>query len=686
MKILVYKPFSEEKRDKMKPKHFSILSLLSDSFNTVLRRSLICINQSTMKSFSFLIFFFSVFTYAQTLDSIQQLDEIVVSGTKYPIARKNSGKIVVKINSSDIKLNPGKNVAQLLDELAGVEINGSNAVTGKNQGVYIEGGKAGQVLLIVDGIPVTDPSGIDMSYDLNMLSTSQIESIEVMRGAAGTLYGSGAATAVIQIKTLHASKKSFDLDLGSSISTQRSQNDAFFNGKVWQQFINVSGTSQPLTYHVSVANISSGGISEAFSPESEFKENPYDKQNVLAKLGYQIKPDLQILLSGSYTKQYHLFDADAYTDSEVNTNTNEEWKIGLQSFWKYDTGKLNWMSEFKNFDRNYEQWNTWVNALEVYQYHTQSVQSDLFNQWSVNQKLDILSGMNFQFHQTDNTTPYGNIDAKTGQFYSLDPYLTLNVKDVKGFNMSLGSRLNMHNLYGSYLTFSFNPSYVYDISDNRYVKLMSSWSSAYIVPSIYQLHSVYGNVDLKPEITETLEFGTEISWSQKLNFSALYFERAENNSIIFYANPDTWESQYINDEVSSLCVTGFETALQWKPNQKLDLKTNYTYTHASKERPYSIPKNKWNARLRYQVLKGSQLQVQYQYASDRTQMDFSSYPYETQKLKNFHLFGIGWHQAMMQDKIDLHVGVDNIFNVNYVETIGYTSMGRNYALSMRYKL
>jgi vitamin B12 transporter len=48
--------------------------------------------------------------------------------------------------------------------------------------------------------PVTDASGINLEYDLRLIPAEQVESIEIMKGAASTLYGSGAWSYHINIK------------------------------------------------------------------------------------------------------------------------------------------------------------------------------------------------------------------------------------------------------------------------------------------------------------------------------------------------------------------------------------------------------------------------------------------------------------------------------------------------------
>ena len=135
----------------------------------------------------------------------EDLEEVVLSATKFELKKENTGKVIYKITQKDIQTNAGKSVIELLNNVPGVEIRGVNSNPGEPRNTYIRGGRSRQVLILIDGVPLSDPTGIEQSYDLRLLSLNQIKSIEVLKGASSTLYGTGAGTGVFNITLKKAS-------------------------------------------------------------------------------------------------------------------------------------------------------------------------------------------------------------------------------------------------------------------------------------------------------------------------------------------------------------------------------------------------------------------------------------------------------------------------------------------------
>ena len=114
-------------------------------------------------------------------DTTRQLDEVVVTANKIEQKQSTTGKVVTVIGKEELQRSSGKSVAQVLNEQAGIWINGSMQPLGSVQTVFMRGANAGRTLILMDGIPVNDPSQITGDYDLNMFSINDVERIEVCK-------------------------------------------------------------------------------------------------------------------------------------------------------------------------------------------------------------------------------------------------------------------------------------------------------------------------------------------------------------------------------------------------------------------------------------------------------------------------------------------------------------------------
>ena len=109
------------------------------------------------KNFVLAAIIFSSQLFAQT-DSTNVLDEVVISANKYPKKQSQTGKVITVINQQVIQQMGGRTISEVLNTVAGTNINGANNNLGTNQGVSIRGSSFGNVLILIDGIPVNDPS------------------------------------------------------------------------------------------------------------------------------------------------------------------------------------------------------------------------------------------------------------------------------------------------------------------------------------------------------------------------------------------------------------------------------------------------------------------------------------------------------------------------------------------------
>ena len=281
----------------------------------------------------------------------ESLDEVVVTDSRFELKRENSGKTVIKITPQEIQNNQGRTISELINTKSGIEINGSRSNAGQNLGVYVRGGRNRQVLVLIDGIQVNDPSQISGGYDFRLLDLNQIESIEIIKGASSTLYGSGAAAAVVSITTKVANAKKLSAIYSSSVGTNQTESDQNYNIADFNNSVAFSGTLNKFTYRTAFNNQFSDGLSAAISDTNE--KDAFSRYGIDVNLGYKFSTAFSLNLYGNFTDSKS--DVDGYDANFNFVDTAEEFnssqtRVGVSSQFKYTEGSLNLSAAKSLFD------------------------------------------------------------------------------------------------------------------------------------------------------------------------------------------------------------------------------------------------------------------------------------------------------------------------------------------------
>jgi len=619
----------------------------------------------------------SLFTVAQqqaVSTEVETLEEVVITDSKFYLNRENSGKVITKITSEELEKQQGKSVAEIINATAGIEINGANSQAGQNLNYYVRGGKNRQVLILIDGIAVSDPSQIANDYDLRLLNANQVESIEILKGASSTLYGSGAGTAVINIKLKEASKKAISANFKSTIGTNQSQEDTNYNLNNFQNNVSVNGTLNKLSYLASFGNQYTDGLS---SLANGTETDVYNAINGNLKLGYRFSEAFKMTVYGSWDKFKADFD-DGFAGMDSNDlSTTKQQRYGFSPEYTYKKGSLSLNAAYNKVERDIE---SSYPAL----YNAESFTADLFNRYTFSKTLYTVLGVQVkQDHMESFTIPFGGTDFEQGidpeiaKYTNVDPYANVVYVSAFGLQVNAGARLNNHSEYGNHLVYSLNPSYKKDFNFG-YLKGLASYGTAYITPSLYQLFDpLYGNKDLQPEENATFEVGAEIHFNDKATVSVVYFNRKEENFIDF-VDLGSWVYQYQNVN-ENFTASGIEFVADYNITKALKLSANATYTKVGEDLSLRIPELKVNGLLGYQLCESTFMSVSYQFTDSRTDSFYNniSYMNEEVNLKSYNLLDFYVSHNILNNKMTLFANVTNILNEDYQELYGYSTKGRN---------
>lgn len=619
---------------------------------------------------------------AQVQDSLQttQLKEVVVSDTKFELSRQKSGKIIEVLTAHDLAKKQGQTLANVLSELAGIEINGNQSFAGKNLGYYIRGGRNRQTAIYIDGVPVTDASGINLEYDLRLLSIDQIEKIEVMKGASSTLYGTGAATGVISITLKKSTSKPLAGSAYANIGTQNTAKKSTVAGQEFNQGFSINGTLHKLSYLTAVSSTETRGMSEAAGSPAE--ADVFSRWNVRQKLGIVLSDKLHLDLFGNYDRIKNTFDNSfdgipANTDDLNNASFSEQYRLGLSSTYASSFGEFALNAGLSSINRTIWQTNS---ATPDERYSGRSATLDAYAKHKFSNQWFLVSGAQFQFLDMDQHDMYTDVKHQGSKFVLLDPYAALVFNSVSGFNLNMGARYNTHSAYGNQGVYNFNPSYAFARVP---LKLLASHSTAFITPSLYQLYGPYGNLQLTPERNATTEFGFESQlFAHTLSLKAVGFYREETNFIGFYTNPDTFDSYYQN-KAGTYHAKGMEGSVRYAISNQWNAGGNYTYTQVEEALNRLIPKHKVNLDLSYQFKKGS-AGLSYQYVHQRSDAYYDSNTFESAlvQLPAYQLLNTTLAWDIKPKRIQLFGSITNLLNADFQEVIGYNAKGRNFKLGL----
>jgi len=611
--------------------------------------------------------------YAQELEStkVNLLKEVVLSDTKFELNKEKSGKVIEVITAQDLEKKSGQSLATVLSQAPGVEINGNQSANGKNLGYYIRGGRNRQVLIVIDGVPVTDASGISMEYDLRLLPVDQVERIEIMKGAGSTLYGTGAATGVINITLKKATKKEIQGNAYVNIGSNNTADNHKYNGQDFNQGLSFNGKHHKFDYLTSLNSTETSGMSEAQG--ENYEKDFFSRIAVNQKIGVAVTSKLRVGLFGNYDRLKNTFD-DSYngvksSDNIDNQGKTEQFRAGVSSKYKYSKGEF-----ALNLGASSSKRNLFVFGSE-FEYKSKNINLDAFNKYSFSNQFFALLGAQYQFSEMNFDSAFGIIDNKKAKLAIVDPYTTVVYNSTFGFNLNAGLRMNNHSVYKNHLVYNFNPSYSF--GEKKLIRLLASYSTAYITPSLYQLYDAYsGNINLEPELNNTVEAGIEVQFlSKKLTINAVTFLREEKNAIDVDAN-----YIYYNIDKKSK-AKGIETSILADVTPKLTVNANYTFNELDERLQRLNPKHKANLAVNYEFTDRFFAAINYQYLSSR--IDAFGFPSQFVKLDAYRLLNATLKYQLIKSRLTVFGSATNIFNEEFVENVGYSTRGRNFKIGLK---
>lgn len=615
-----------------------------------------------MKNIVSLVFLIAVNVIAHSQETQIDLKEItVVSSPRIELPFSENSKTIQVISKEEIIESPANNVAELLQQVAGIDIR-RRGVSGMQADLHIRGGGFDQTLLLIDGIKVEDAQ--TGHHTMNMaLPIEVIERIEIIKGSASRVYGQNAFSGAINIITSKVAENMTSVSLESGSYKQQ-------NASVT---ISRKNEDQSVLFHYS--NNSSDG----------HKYNTdYKNENYFLKNRFEIK-GLPIDMVSSFNERK--FGANGFYASPEAIDQYEETQASLLGF------------STKIISNNF------IIKPKLYWKRNQDMYVYLRDNPSVYRNLHITNKIGAELNGS-----YESNNGITG--FGVD------ISSIKLSSNNLGERKRtMVNLFLEHqMKFAENKidvtpgvafSYFSDVSTNQNyqnnffrnffmypgidigyelnddVKLYSNVGYTYRVPTytdlFYTSPTTIGNENLKPEKAFTKEIGINYT-KDNFDFTFTLYNRDASDVIDYVKNVESapWEAFNIRE----INTKGYELGLTYNfyvaaflnhsikigySNIKDELKqTDFNFSRYA----LNSLKNHLTTSYSFEIKKNLKSSIVYKYAERNSGEDYSIMDFKVSyTLKNYKLYVTG----------------NNLFDTVYSETNLVEMPGRNVLVGINVK-
>ncbi len=503
------------------------------------------------------------------------LNEIEVSAQRTPAMYSQVARIISVIESKEIEAAPVQNFQDLLEYIAGVDVRQRGA-EGVQADISIRGGTFDQMLILLNGINITDPQ--TGHHNLNLpVSLNQVERIEILEGPAARVYGPNAFSGAINIVTKTSVQNSvsadatygsfnyFDTDLAATVKTGRIHHSLAANYKKSDGYIDNTDFKNATLFYSNFFETEKGKFTfQAGASDKGFGANSF--------------------YTPKYPNQY---------EATKTFFTSALWKSSSKMHFTPAVYYRRNQDRFELFRDNPASWYT------THNYHLTNVYGANANSWfrwkwgktafgAEFRSENILSNVLGEEMDTPKKVPGEDAEftkAKSRNTWSGFFEHNIYVNDWTFSGGLLANKISETN-------FGWNVFPGVEISYNlvENLKAFSSFNTSLRMPTFTDLYYVgptnIGNPDLKPEKSATIEGGLKLN-GKFIQGHAVVFYRQGKDIIDWVKNSDDekWQPQNLT-QVNSL---GTEFQVQIKLQEKLgknfpeDINLSYFNNNLSKE-------------------------------------------------------------------------------------------------------
>ncbi len=581
---------------------------------------------------------------------------VVVTATRVEQSMATIGSSVTVVGAEELAERQCTTVYEALREVPGLDVVQLGGAGG-TMSTFIRGAASEQTLVLVDGVPVNDPSGLGHGADLSQMPAQNIERIEVLRGPQSTLYGADAMGGVINVITKKGAGPA-----GGEVAAEAGSFNTF------NETAAIRGGDSNYNYSVGASRQDSEGFSSAAEKNGNPEKDGYRRSELSSKMGWTPADEFEANVLMRWNKAD--YDYDDFMDGRPVDGDNKGLSE-LVSLYGEGKGKLydglwrprvggSWVSQSRE-DTSSVGDSSFDSLLQKLEW-----QNDLY----LGEANIVTAGVEAQQESSESTyESMGYVDEFDRQTARHSSLYAQDILTTGPLTTTAGGRLDSYDSFGTENTWRLAP--VYEVAATG-TRIKGSYGTGFKAPSLFQLYSSYGSPDLEPETSQGWDAGVEQEvGGQLLVVGATYFENQFDDMIEY----DFVTMTYGN--INQAETRGVETFVTAKPAKDLSVRAAYTYTDTENkgtgEQLLRRPRNKASLDTTYAFtvkLKGT---IGLVYVGERQDEDFATYSATT--LDEYMLVNL-YASYDLRRNVTLFGRLENVSDEEYEPALGYGCPGR----------
>ena len=597
----------------------------------------------------------------QAAGAEEDIEEIIVTATRTETPVSQLPDSVSIVSRAQIDQQKATTIFEALRSVPGLNIQKSGSI-GRQTEMTIRGSSASQVLVMIDGIQVNSPT--TGTFNFANLTTDNIESIEVVRGAQSTLYGSDAMGGVINIITRKGKGKP-KFSIRSEFGTPE---------RTYNESISTSGSLKKFHYTVDLARVDSDGRGA---------DDDYDKTNISSRFGYEINEKIDIETTMRYNDSMVGIDDSAFKQDPNRSSQNEDFNMNavsnqsLTDWWSHRLKFSFADSDLLSIDKPSP--GTSETASSRFRLDTQIYTGNWQHTLKYKDIDTFVAGFEFENQTADNG------DFKEA-LINRGWYFQNQLKLWDRFFFNAGVRIDDNNTFGKDVNPKF--SIAYHLKETG-TKFKANYGKGFRGPTLNQLFFPdFGVPTLDPEESESYDLGFEqYLLEDKIFFGVTYFNNRFSNLI---QSVDTGGFVFRAQNIGFVRTEGIEAEAVIKPFDGLTIRGTFTKTNTRDEAKKELrrqPRKQGSVNVNYSFLEKFNINVDETIVGNSR--DGTNGGGITPTGRPTIRTNTGVHKldaALSYDyseHLQLYTRVENLLDIQYDEVLGFRSAGARFFFGIK---